>query len=335
MVIIKRCMRFLLLSVFLIGHLQGDNWLPVVLVHGLSSDPEALEPAKQFIETNHPGTYIFNVRLSDGTWDIEEKFCSEESMWKQLEALKIHIQADEQLRDGFHMIGHSQGGLLARAYVQDHKGDGFRVRRLITWGTPHAGEFGIPEESKIGLSYEAYLAFYRGGFQKHVSFAQYWNDPLNHDDYLERNIFLPILNNEIVHDHNKQFKDNLSSLEKCVFFMSTKDQVIKPLKSCWFGFYKYGTLSLEVLPLRKRKVYDDLGLRALDERKDLIFKVADCDHTEYETDLVVLEETLKFLTTRDGSDSTTFTHFPKFEEEGFQDEDSVPPSFQQRGCILF
>ncbi len=294
---------FLLLTIFLIGHIRGVEYLPVVLVHGLSSDPAALEPARDFIESNHPGTYVLNLRLSDGNWDIEEKLYSEKSMWRQLEALKSRIHKDVNLRDGFHMIGHSQGGLLARAYVQDHEGDDFKARRLITWGTPHAGEFGIPESRRLfDLSYEVYLAFYRTEFQKHVSFAQYWNDPLHQSEYLGKNTFLPFLNNEIVHGHNEQYKKNLSSLETFVLFRSTMDEVVEPVESCWFGFYQYSKFPLVLLPMDQRSVCDNLGLRALKERGALIFKVVDCDHTKYETDPVVLEETLKFLTIRDGTE---------------------------------
>ena len=38
----------------------------------------------------------------------------------------------------FHVIGHSQGGLVARDYVQNHGGHR-RVKSLITLGTPHHG----------------------------------------------------------------------------------------------------------------------------------------------------------------------------------------------------
>lgn len=40
--------------------------------------------------------------------------------------------------EGFHVVGHSKGGLIARQYVQFHGGDQ-RVKSLITLGTPHHG----------------------------------------------------------------------------------------------------------------------------------------------------------------------------------------------------
>ncbi len=51
---------------------------------------------------------------------------------------KIERVCDRYDLDRFHVIGHSQGGLVARQYIQQHGGHR-RVKSLLTLGTPHHG----------------------------------------------------------------------------------------------------------------------------------------------------------------------------------------------------
>ncbi len=53
-------------------------------------------------------------------------------------AEKIERVSERYDLQRFHIIGHSQGGLMARHYIQQHGGHR-RVKSLITMGTPHHG----------------------------------------------------------------------------------------------------------------------------------------------------------------------------------------------------
>ncbi|MFH1466742.1 MAG: alpha/beta fold hydrolase [Pseudomonadota bacterium] len=53
-------------------------------------------------------------------------------------AEKIERVCERYGLDRFHIVGHSQGGLVARQYIQAHGGHR-RVKSLITLGTPHHG----------------------------------------------------------------------------------------------------------------------------------------------------------------------------------------------------
>jgi palmitoyl-protein thioesterase len=44
------------------------------------------------------------------------------------------VRADPQLAKGFNLIGHSQGGLIARAYIERYNDP--PVHNFITWATP-------------------------------------------------------------------------------------------------------------------------------------------------------------------------------------------------------
>jgi len=286
------------------------DFLPVVLVHGLSSDPQAMAYPEQVIKLNHEGTYVLTFHIANNNDStLEEMWKSEESMWEQTQRLRDEICRHEQLRAGFIFIGHSQGGLVARAYVETQDGDDFRARRLITWGTPHAGQFGIPyEENNVvdTLGYEAYQVLYSKWIQDHLSIAQYWNDPLHHDDYVEKSVFLAMLNNEVDHENAQKFKDNLLQLDKLVAFMSKNDEIIKPRQSSWFDFYSYGVYPLELQELPNREMYDTLGLNTLQISDKLHFQTATCAHTGYETDPHVLEITLQYLVGYNSEESENY-----------------------------
>ncbi len=56
------------------------------------------------------------------------------------------------------IVAHSMGGLVARAYIQNHNNDGFeRVVRLITLATPHHGSPGANDEDALEPYYTSGL----------------------------------------------------------------------------------------------------------------------------------------------------------------------------------
>lgn len=59
--------------------------------------------------------------------------------------------------------------------------------------------------------------------------AEYWHDPIHEDDYKEKNIFLPDLNNENV--VNKVYIDRLTSLNKFVMVLFNNDTMVQPVES--------------------------------------------------------------------------------------------------------
>jgi palmitoyl-protein thioesterase len=53
------------------------------------------------------------------------------------------VRSDPRLAKGFNLIGHSQGGLISRAYIERYNDP--PVHNFITWATPHGGQYGVPE----------------------------------------------------------------------------------------------------------------------------------------------------------------------------------------------
>lgn len=285
---------FALLITFLPPFITAKN-LPIVLVHGLFSNKYAMVPAEKHIKKYLPGTYVKSVRLGEGT------LTSFFNMHDQVEWLRQEIQSDPQLSNGCIIVAHSQGGLVARYFIQKYNNP--HVYVYIAWGTPQAGIFGTPDKIDTYIPWlkilekGSYRFAYSYIIQRLLSFAGYWKDPINYDKYLQGCNFLPFANNEIDHADSALFKENICNLDCMVLVQSTEDEVIVPAVSCHFGFHPQGFPG-EIEDLYSSEWYqsDKLGLKTLADSGRLHLKFAHCPHTELESDTYnFVENTLPYL----------------------------------------
>ena len=269
--------------------------LPVVLVHGILSDKCAMVPAKKQIENFLPDTYVKSVTLGEG------KITSVFNMYDQVNWLKNELEADEQLQDGCIIIAHSQGGLVARYFIEKYNTP--RVYVYISWGTPENGIFGAPGPLDQEWTWlqkirqYSYKLLYSYFMQRAISFAGYWKDPLHYQEYLKKCRFLPYLNNELEHSDCLLFKQNICSLAHMVLVQSTKEEVVDPVVSSHFGFYSIGSIdTLESLFESAWYQEDKLGLKTLSESGRLHLHFAHCAHSDYQEDVQnFIENTLPYL----------------------------------------
>jgi len=173
---------------------------PVVLMHGLLAGSEAMSHAQNWIEQDFPGIYIKNVEIGDGRTD---------SMFmqinKQVESFTSQVQADPKLRNGFNLIGHSQGSLIARAYIERYNNP--KVYNYISWAGAHGGQYGVPDVNvwcpdsicpwlNDLMSLVSEGVWTNSWMQDNIAFATYWKDPYQYNDYLKYSSFLADINNE-------------------------------------------------------------------------------------------------------------------------------------------
>lgn len=246
-----------MLKIFLFSVLlavAASTSLPVVLVHGILSDLHELEPIEQWLHNNGVEK-TYRLEIGDGvinsfTWDMNT----------QLQVLCESIYNFSELSQGFNIIGISQGGLLARGYVENC--NIYPVKNLITLGTPHQGVF-----------YENFNwpNMYSQFQQNHLSFSNYWKDTNRYAEYLQYCAFLPFINNERMHSKFHQFRTNMLSLNNFVMVWSEIDGVISPVESCKFEWND------EDQPDH----YNLLGLTTLKATGRLHILQAPCIHMEY------------------------------------------------------
>lgn len=237
---------------------------PIVLMHGIASDATQMNGVEQWLrESLNVTSPIIQMEIGNGIKDSLDL-----PMKTQVNILCETIYSIPELENGFTFIGISQGGLLARGYVE--MCNKFPVKNLITWGTPHEGVYGI------GIFLDLGVDIYSDYAQDHFSFAGYWKDMSRYNTYLEKASYLPYLNNEIEHEDSDQYKSNMMSLQNFVMVWSKIDSVIRPSQSCKFEFFSSF--------LRSKQFTENLiGLQTLFLEDRLSVYEVPCFHMSYKS----------------------------------------------------
>ncbi|XP_025196811.1 lysosomal thioesterase PPT2 homolog [Melanaphis sacchari] len=165
---------------------------PVVIVHGLmTGDVSTMQHLAARIAELHPGTKTYVI----------DRFCglaSLEPLWRQTKKL-----ADDLLKicslhpEGVHVIGYSQGGLIARGMIEEY-GAEHNVRTFISLSSPQGGQYGAECFTKMFpalTTRTAYELFYTRLGQRALSVANYWYDPRHRDLYLKYSAYLAVIDN--------------------------------------------------------------------------------------------------------------------------------------------
>jgi len=237
---------------------------PIVVLHGLESSSVEMEPLCDWLETTF-NRHVYNMEIGNG-----EKTSIYTSLADQLTELCFSIYKIDELSDGFDFIGISQGGLLARGYVE--RCNSYPVRNLITLVTPHGGVY-WPNMKNNGLMYNDF-------FQNHLSVASYWRNPTILDTYLTCS-FLALLNNEFwCEEESPIHRRNIRNLSNFVMIWSPEDKVLEPPESGKFSFFDG---DFNVIPLEKTDLYkkDKLGLKLLNFLDKLHTFETNCSHVDH------------------------------------------------------
>ncbi|KAF9922868.1 hypothetical protein BGZ67_010224 [Mortierella alpina] len=256
---------------------------PIVFYHGMgdSAHSEGMVQLFESIEDIAPGIFIHSISLADSESD-DQRAGFFGNVNNQIEQVCQQLRGIPQLKDGFNAVGFSQGGQFLRAYIQ--RCNGPPVHNLVTVGSQHGGVSDIPgciqaEDASCRLMRTiARSGVYSGYVRDHIVQAQYYKDPKNLERYLERNIFLPDINNELV-IKNSTYAKRLSNINKLVMFMFENDITVKPKETAWFGFEDENG---EIIDLEDQDQYkqDWLGLKTMDHAGKLVFDVLEGEHVK-------------------------------------------------------
>jgi len=264
-----------------------DGLVPVVMWHGMGDScclPFSMGRIKRLIEKETGGAYVNSLKIGHTIIDdTTDGFLMPVN--KQVEIACGIIANDTNLKDGYHAVGFSQGGQFLRAVAQRCPDP--PMKNLVTMGGQHQGVYGIPNCSgEEHLSCDVIRkvvsgVVYDNVIQSHLVQAEYWQDPLHHEKYVEKSQFIAEINNEPPYD-NKIYAENMKKLEGLVLVKFTQDAMVEPRESSHFEFYEEGQGKIKV-PLRESALYteDRLGLKALDEEGKL--DLLDCpgDHLQF------------------------------------------------------
>lgn len=203
---------------------------------------------------------------------------------KQAAMVCNKIKSIPSLRNGYNIVGLSQGNMVARAVIEWCHG-GPPVHNYISLGGPHAGIAAIPYCTFLPLC--RFLnegiapLIYSPIVQSNFAPSGYFKIPSELSTYYKRAYLLPRINNEIPHVQNKSFKKRFQQLNHLVLIQFDEDLVLVPPQSAWFQYYPDNDVTLcEVLPLNESALYkeDWIGLRSLNEEGKVSFISLPSDH---------------------------------------------------------
>lgn len=243
---------------FIISSILSSHY-PTILVHGIGGDANDLIDLNTALSDHNIDVYslqIGNGKLDSIVWNINKQCASLNSS-----IANLNLDAER-----INILGVSQGGLLARCYVEKYAHINKQVNSLITYGSPHMGIY-TPLVS--------------------LPWLEYWKDPYHYEDYLQTNDFLVYINNEKEHENMELYKSNLLSLNHFLIVWSHIDKVIFPVESSKFEFYNISLAEerkeLEIAKLNETKEYlnDMLGLRELHKNKKLDIVEYPCKHEQF------------------------------------------------------
>eukprot|EP00898_Chlorokybus_atmophyticus_P003332 jgi/Chlat1/39/ChrspC234687S00920 len=236
--------------------------LPFVVMHGLGDQcniPASAHFVKQLAE--HTGATGMCIEVGSGALDS----------WfmpidKQVEIMCEKVKASPVLKDGFNILGFSQGNLIARGIIQWCE-DAPKVHNFISLGGPHAGTASVPFCGSplvcALIDRLIKLELYSAYVQDHLGPAGYVKDPLAIAAYQKGCRFLPYLNNEFSHDKSR---GSIASLNLLVLVKFNEDTVLDPPETAWFGFYEEGTRTRTLAPNETELYREDwVGLQQLDK----------------------------------------------------------------------
>jgi len=255
---------------------------PIVAMHGLSGSNNDFDIMAQELAVYHPGQPFFALNVDNGD-DSKKKM---QTLVDHASAAldSIIAQNPALFQNGFILVGHSQGGLVARAMFMQHR---YNITKFISLASMQGGYYGkcgfwILDGMTCGM---ATTFFYTKAVQNSFSVAGYWRAP-NRDKYLKKNLFLPVLNNEestsTSASYKQMQKNNFLAVGEFHFFGSPADDSIAP----WFSqlFDTLDTDGETRVPLTSQYIYthDTFGIRtAMQQGRVHFHEVANVEHMDW------------------------------------------------------
>jgi palmitoyl-protein thioesterase len=266
-------LTFLLTALIICTSIDGKTYRPVVLMHGVTATASDMNDLASWLRQSFEGIYVVSIEIGNG---FDDSFLF--PMNKQVQLFCQTVLSDVNLRQGFNMIGVSQGSLIVRGAVERCS---LPVYNLITLVGIHQGVFGIPGLQILPAPFRELVSefAYEESVQNVISVAGYWRDPYQLDKYYKHSHFLPDINNE-GQTRNETYRLNMLKLNSFVMTYSDIDEVVSPPQSSWFMGYKPNSLEVETWNQSRQFTDDLIGMRTLWEQGKLHVFTCHTKHQE-------------------------------------------------------
>ncbi len=232
-------------------------------MHGITSGADAMEELGGWIRSTYPGIYVVSIEIGNGG---EDSFLM--PLDNQVESFCRTVESDLNLRQGFNILGYSQGSIIVRGAIERCS---LPVYNLITLSGIHQGVFGVPYLQFLPEPFRVLITKYAydSPVQHTLSVANYWRDPTQLAKYTADCLFLPDINNED-NTPNELYRQNMIKLNLFVMTYSEIDEIITPRESSLFLGYLPNSLNVETRNNSRQFTEDLIGLKTLWEQGKLI-----------------------------------------------------------------
>jgi len=259
-----------------------NAYKPIIAIHGFTGSNKVFDPMVEELDRVQPGHKFFALDL-DNKWSSTKKL---QTLVDDATDLihQIISENEEIFRDGFILLGQSQGGLVSRALMQQNK---WNITKFISTAGVQNGFYGdCGAYFTKNLTCEAVTdLMYTKLMQNTFSVAGFWRSP-DREKYLKHNIFMPVLNNEegtpSSPAYQKMLKENFLQAGEYHFFSSPDDDILHP----WFTsvFSTFAPDGETRVPLEDQYIYqqDTFGLRtAIEQGRVHFYEVPGVLHRDW------------------------------------------------------
>eukprot|EP00727_Mastigamoeba_balamuthi_P002574 m51a1_g12313 hypothetical protein (293) ;mRNA; r:404909-405958 len=280
-----------LVAALLLLAAAASAYKPVVFFHGFGfflegrGTSEEFTSASTWLREAHPGQPTYALA-------VDNELLSGKGMWTQVADFSAALRGiinwrPREFADGFHVVSHSQGTLVARAVLQTADWD---VDQYVSLAGVHGGYYGSCETvllPKLSCAVATDL-LYTDAMQGAFSTAGYWRTP-SYSRYVRGNNFLTFMNNEVASAQSDAYTRRLASIRNITLIASPEDGVIKPWVSGLFGFF--GEDGQSHAMLERQPYYQRLGLSTLRAEGKLTTKVVrNAAHNDWLYNRTLLEQ---------------------------------------------
>eukprot|EP01080_Neovahlkampfia_damariscottae_P010941 gene10941-3647_t len=267
---------------------------PVIYLHGVLDSYQSFVFYEMEIKKRDPTTKVFALNTFDRIESaLIPVFKQVEMIYKDIKKLQKEHNFSE-----FTFVGFSQGGIVGRALIMSTD---LEVANFITIATPAFGEYGLPrwfglrDRFRDSLRENGHKLMFNPVFQRVIGISWCWNDPKRKQEYLTKNLILPVINNEIKHPKSELFKRNFLKLKKYVIFGSNGDDIVDPWESQFYGMFDE---NMKMVPLEKQLIYtnDTFGLKTLQKTNRLfIHHEPDVFHLAWVARKDLIQKVIKYM----------------------------------------
>ena len=128
--------KFLALTIVAAAALLGTAaaYKPIIMLHGFTGSYKDYDLFISYVQKYHPGQETYALKVDDGVLSTRNLRKQVNDVTKAIQ--KLITNNPKNFSNGFHFVGHSQGGIISRAVLMEND---FNIHNYISFAGVQAG----------------------------------------------------------------------------------------------------------------------------------------------------------------------------------------------------